>query len=309
MPVEGGAEDPIGVEGGVGEGVEDAGGDAPGEGLIGTEDVGDGGELAPEIEVGLIGMRGGVVLKAAGFDDGKEGPAEVGFGASGEGEGDDEAFGRGPNLGEEAGETGAESGGIDDEVVGMPSVAQAGPSARGEGLGDKGEGEGRCWRGFAEGGAVGEKMWVKGRPALAGAKRAAMMPAGSAVPRARRRWSLRRWERRAREASRAWQAARSGGAPGGGEAGGGEVEDDEAEEGDLLVEAGDLGGAGVVVEVAGLEFAGVEAVLEGVGVAGLPAGEAVFGLHVTRFRFHVSRSTLHVPRVAGCTLQVARVKG
>jgi hypothetical protein len=64
---------------------------------------------------------------------------------------------------------------------------------------------------------------------------------------------------------------------GGGEAGLGDVEDDEAKEGDLFVEAGDEAGAGVVVEVVGGEFAGVEAVLEGVGVVGLRAGEAGFG--------------------------------
>ena len=133
---EGGAEDPIVVEGGVGEGVGDAGGDAPGEGLIGTEELGYGGELAPEIEVALICIRGGVVLKAAGFDEGKEGPAEIGFGASGEGEGDDETFGRGPDLGEEAGETGAEPGGIDDEVAGMPLVAQAAEEGVEIGVGD-----------------------------------------------------------------------------------------------------------------------------------------------------------------------------
>jgi hypothetical protein len=65
-----------------------------------------------------------------------------------------------------------------------------------------------------------------------------------------------------------------GGRAGFGEAGGGEVEDDEAKEGDLFVEAGDEAGAGVVVEVVGREFAGVEAVLEGVGVVGLCAGGA-----------------------------------
>jgi hypothetical protein len=132
----GGAEDPIVVEGGVGEGGGDAGGDAPGEGLIRTENVGYGRELAPEIEVGLICIRGGVVLKAAGFDEGKEGPAEVGFGASGEDEGDDETFGRGPDLGEEAGETGAEAGGIDDEVAGIPLVAQAAEEGVEIGVGD-----------------------------------------------------------------------------------------------------------------------------------------------------------------------------
>jgi hypothetical protein len=51
---QGGADDPIVVEGGAGEGVDDARGDAPGEGLIGTEEVGYGGELAPEIEIAFI---------------------------------------------------------------------------------------------------------------------------------------------------------------------------------------------------------------------------------------------------------------
>ncbi len=56
---EGGAEDPIVVEGGVGEGVGDARGDTPGEGLIGTEELGHGGELAPEIEVkGISSVKG-----------------------------------------------------------------------------------------------------------------------------------------------------------------------------------------------------------------------------------------------------------
>jgi len=62
-----------------------------------------------------------------------------------------------------------------------------------------------------------------------------------------------------------------GGCAGFGEAGSGEVEDDEAKEGDLFVEAGDELGAGVVVEVVGGKFAGVEAMFEGIGVAGLPA--------------------------------------
>ena len=128
-----------------------------------------------------------------------------------------------------------------------------------------------------------------------------------------------------------------GGGTGFGEAGSGEVEDDEAEEGDLFVEAGDLGGARVVVEVLGLEFAGVEAVLEGVGVVGLATGVAGFGggghgrwehrelsanyangrewffvgvgsrvtLHVSGFIFHLPMVGLHA---AGCTLQVSRVK-
>jgi hypothetical protein len=64
---------------------------------------------------------------------------------------------------------------------------------------------------------------------------------------------------------------------GGGEAGFSQVEDDEAKEGDLLIETSDEAGAGVVVQMAGLEFAGVEAVFEGIGVAGLPAREAFFG--------------------------------
>jgi hypothetical protein len=46
-----------------------------------------------------------------------------------------------------------------------------------------------------------------------------------------------------------------------------EVEDDEADKGNLLVEPGDGGGAGVIVQLFRLEFTGVEAVLEGVGVA------------------------------------------
>ncbi len=77
-----------------------------------------------------------MVLKAAGFDEGKEGPAEVGFGASGEGEGDDETFGRGPDFGEEAGEAGAEAGGIDDEVAGVPLVAQGAEEGIEVGVGD-----------------------------------------------------------------------------------------------------------------------------------------------------------------------------
>ena len=51
---QGGADDPIVVEGGVGEGVDEARGDAPGEGLIGTEEMGYGGKLAPESEVTFI---------------------------------------------------------------------------------------------------------------------------------------------------------------------------------------------------------------------------------------------------------------
>lgn len=38
-----------------------------------------------------------------------------------------------------------------------------------------------------------------------------------------------------------------------------------------MVETGDGMSAGIVIKLAGIEFAGVEAVLEGVGVAGLPA--------------------------------------
>jgi hypothetical protein len=58
---------------------------------------------------------------------------------------------------------------------------------------------------------------------------------------------------------------------GGWEAGIAEVGDDEAKQGDFLIEAGDGMGAGIVFKLAGIEFAGVETVLEGVGVAGLPA--------------------------------------
>ena len=63
-------------------------------------------------------------MKSASFDQGKEGPAEVGFGTSGEDEGDDQTLGRGPNFGKEAGEAGSESSGIDDEVTSFPLVAQ-----------------------------------------------------------------------------------------------------------------------------------------------------------------------------------------
>jgi len=41
--------------------------------------------------------------------------------------------------------------------------------------------------------------------------------------------------------------------------------------GRVLIEAGDGAGAGKVVELMGLEFAGVATVFEGIGVAGLPA--------------------------------------
>lgn len=45
----------------------------------------------------------------------------------------------------------------------------------------------------------------------------------------------------------------------------------QTKEGNFFIEAGDGEGASVVVEEAGFEFTGVEAVLEGVGVAGLAA--------------------------------------
>jgi hypothetical protein len=51
---QGGADNPIVMEGGVGEGVDEARRNAPGEGLIGTEEVGYDGELTPKIEVGFI---------------------------------------------------------------------------------------------------------------------------------------------------------------------------------------------------------------------------------------------------------------
>lgn len=108
----------------MGEGIDVAGEDAPGEGLIGTEEVGDRGKLAPEVEVAGIGVRRRMVLKAVGFHDGEEGPAEVGFGASGESEGDDEAIGGEPEFGEKAGKAGAETGGVDDEVAGVPFGTQ-----------------------------------------------------------------------------------------------------------------------------------------------------------------------------------------
>lgn len=120
----------------MGEGIDVAGEDAPGEGLVGTEEVGDGGKLAPEVEVAWIGVRGSVVLKAMGFNDGQEGPAEVGFGASCEGEGDDETFRREPDFGEEAGEAGAEAGGVDDEVAGVPFVTQVAEDGIQRGVGD-----------------------------------------------------------------------------------------------------------------------------------------------------------------------------
>jgi len=68
-----------------------------------------------------------------------------------------------------------------------------------------------------------------------------------------------------------------GGVARGREAGLGDVEDDEAKEGDLFVKAGDEAGALVVVEIFRREFAGVEAMFEGVGVAGLTTGEAGLG--------------------------------
>ena len=77
-----------------------------------------------------------MVLKAMGFDEGEEGPAEVGFGAGGESEGDDEAFGRGPGFGEKAGEAGAEAGGIDDEVAGLPVIAKLAEGLIEIGVGD-----------------------------------------------------------------------------------------------------------------------------------------------------------------------------
>ena len=65
-----------------------------------------------------------MILEAMGFDEGEEGPAEVGFGARGKDEGDDQAVGGGPGLGEEAGEAGAKAGGIYDEVAGLPVVTK-----------------------------------------------------------------------------------------------------------------------------------------------------------------------------------------
>jgi hypothetical protein len=56
-----------------------------------------------------------------------------------------------------------------------------------------------------------------------------------------------------------------------------EVEDDEAEEGNFFIQTGDGGGAGVIVQLFGLEFTGVEAVLEGVGVARRGAARAMMG--------------------------------
>jgi hypothetical protein len=66
-----------------------------------------------------------VVLKAVRFNEGKEGPAEIGFGAGGKDEGDDETFGRGPDFREEAGEASAKAGGIYDEIAGPPLIPQA----------------------------------------------------------------------------------------------------------------------------------------------------------------------------------------
>ena len=47
-----------------------------------------------------------------------------------------EACGRGSNLGEEAGKTGAETGGIDGKVAGMPLVAQAAEEGIEAGVGE-----------------------------------------------------------------------------------------------------------------------------------------------------------------------------
>ena len=63
----------------------------------------------------------------------------------------------------------------------------------------------------------------------------------------------------------------------GGDAGIDEVGDDETEEGDLLIEAGDEASSGIVIELPWLEFASVEAMLEGVGVSGLPTWAASWG--------------------------------
>ncbi len=133
---EGGADDPIVAKRDMGEGIDVAGQDTPGEGLIGTEEVGDGGKLAPEVEVARIGAGGRVVLKAVGFNDGEEGPAKVGFGASGEDEGNDKTIGREPKFGKEAGEAGAEAGGIGDKVAGVPFVTQIAEDGIERGVGD-----------------------------------------------------------------------------------------------------------------------------------------------------------------------------
>ncbi len=90
---EGSADDPVIVKGGMSEGVEDARRHSPGKELVGTGDVGNGGDLTPEGFIGFVRIRGGVVLEAMGFHEGEEGPAKLGFGAGGENEGDDEAFG------------------------------------------------------------------------------------------------------------------------------------------------------------------------------------------------------------------------
>ena len=50
----GGAENPIVAERDTGERVEEAGWNAPGEGLVGAEDMGYGGKLTPEGEVSFI---------------------------------------------------------------------------------------------------------------------------------------------------------------------------------------------------------------------------------------------------------------
>jgi hypothetical protein len=71
---EGGADDPIIVERGPGEGFEVTRRDSPGEDLIGAEDVGNGGELTPEGLITFVRLRGGMILEAMGFDQGEEGP-------------------------------------------------------------------------------------------------------------------------------------------------------------------------------------------------------------------------------------------
>ena len=124
------------MEGGTGEGIEEAGRDSPGEELIGTEDVGYSGDLTPESLVGLVGFGGSVILEAMGFDEGEEGPAEVGLGAGGENERDDEAFGGDPGFGEKAGEAGAEAGGIEDKVAGLPVIAKLAEGLIEIGVGD-----------------------------------------------------------------------------------------------------------------------------------------------------------------------------
>jgi hypothetical protein len=53
---------------------------------------------------------------------------------------------------------------------------------------------------------------------------------------------------------------------GSGEAMLGKVEDNEAEKGNLFIETGNGGGAGVIIQLVGFEFTGVKAVLESIGV-------------------------------------------